>query len=96
MQIPSHKEISDILRGNIQFDIAEDIAGDVILDLIVNGMPDNLKKIISQHKNKNIKMHVKKRHTSIDRMSQSEYNNLILSQVAEAPLSLEDYLIEIE
>jgi hypothetical protein len=91
-KLPSHEEIIDVLRNKVTFDIAEDVASDVILDILVGGMPDDMKSLITYHKNKNMKMHILKKHASLERLSELEREEIVASFTTEDT----DFIVEVD
>jgi hypothetical protein len=61
----SHKEIIARLPKNLALDIREDIASDVLEALLIDGMPENLRKLMRKFTNKNIKLYVKPKDTTL-------------------------------
>jgi hypothetical protein len=55
----AHKEIVDKLPGSLALDVREDIAGDVLLSCLTTGMPLNLRALLEEFTDKNVKMYVK-------------------------------------
>jgi hypothetical protein len=57
----SRKHIIKLVGRNVTVEAAEDIANDVILDMLENGMPSDLKELVARCKHEHVKLYIKQK-----------------------------------
>ena len=100
----THQDIMEHLPENLAVEIQEDIAGDVCLSIILEGMPDDLQKMIKHHTDQVVRMYVKPRQPTIliSALCHNKYGESVITDIMDesqqGPFedALMSYVVEVD
>jgi len=96
----TYNNILKELPSNITLDVQEDIAADVVLSIIENGMPANLMSLIETFTTKNVTLYIKPHDTiSMELLRRNQFGENKVTHILDesTEVAFEDrYYIEID